>query len=381
MSKSRPAVMNISSFIAISSSIAWSPVASKSPGMPIALGKSDSRMSIEPSSFDATSTSQVRLKKYAYLGGLMEKQRGNLSQQEESGTTWNNHLHISPDTSHYVEAVFMVRKIYGKQPGGLMEDLYVNLANWRLFMNTTLQAAVHLGKDYDTNLHYAKNHIWDSLEQLFGEIKRLICEQSEILGPKTPEIVGLKIIEFEGTTWRSISLLCERACQITTSKVYVFSDSVLCMGEMRSDPNEAWMKKTKWYSQNKYLKELSRIDGMQTEFEWKIFPGFTTYGILEEIHKFMKSIQCEPEHFNGRIIFMSMFDDIVWKGNSFPTYATLATRDSHSLRRRRQHLAHSSSQPNNTRGSWLLDIVSHRNVKFIYTHFSVQQNEGFDVFT
>ena len=57
-------------------------------------------------------------------------------------------------------------------------------------MNTTLRAAVHLGKDYDTHLHYAKNHVWDSLGQLFGETKRLICKQSEILGPKTQEIVG-----------------------------------------------------------------------------------------------------------------------------------------------------------------------------------------------
>ena len=91
-------------------------------------------------------------------------------------------------------------------------------------MNTTLQAAVHLDKDYDTNLHHAKNHIWDSLGQLFGEINRLICEQSEIRGPKTPEIVGLKIIEFEENTWRSISFLCEGAYQITTAEVYVFSD-------------------------------------------------------------------------------------------------------------------------------------------------------------
>ena len=67
VSMSRSAVMNISSFIATSSSTASSPIASQSPGMPIALGNPDSRMSIEPSSFDAASTSQVRLKD-AYLG-------------------------------------------------------------------------------------------------------------------------------------------------------------------------------------------------------------------------------------------------------------------------------------------------------------------------
>ena len=82
MSKSRPAAMNLSSFIATSSSTASSPIASESPGMPIASGKPDSRMSIEPNSFDAASTSQVRLKDPCF-GGLMEKQRGNPSHQEE----------------------------------------------------------------------------------------------------------------------------------------------------------------------------------------------------------------------------------------------------------------------------------------------------------
>ena len=96
-------------------------------------------------------------------------------------------------------------------------------------MKTTLRVAVYLGKDYDTNLRYAKNHLWDSLGQLFCEIKRRIKEQSEVLGPKTLEIVGLKIIEFDETTWRSISLLCERAFQVTTSKVHV-SDKVLLYG-------------------------------------------------------------------------------------------------------------------------------------------------------
>ena len=63
---------------------------SQSPWMPIASGKPDSSMSVEPNSFDAASTSQVRLKD-AYLGGLMEKHRGDPSHQEEedSGETGN----------------------------------------------------------------------------------------------------------------------------------------------------------------------------------------------------------------------------------------------------------------------------------------------------
>ena len=82
VSMSRLAAMNLSSSIATSSSFASSPIASQSPGMPIASGKPDSRMSVDQNSCDVASTSQVRLKD-AYLGGLMEKQRGNPSHQEE----------------------------------------------------------------------------------------------------------------------------------------------------------------------------------------------------------------------------------------------------------------------------------------------------------
>ena len=50
----------------------------------------------------------------------------------------------------------------------------------------------------------------------------------------------------------------------------------------------------------------------------KNFPGFTTLQILAEIQKMMTKIQCELEQFKGRIIFMSMYNDIVWgeKGNN-----------------------------------------------------------------
>ena len=61
------------------------------------------------------------------------------------------------------------------------------------------------------------------------------------------------------------------------------------------------------------LKDLHRIDGEPMELEWKIFPGFTTVGTLEDIQKYMTELQCEPEQFKGRIIFQSMYNDIVWR--------------------------------------------------------------------
>ena len=125
----------------------------------------------------------------------------------------------------------------------------------------------------------------------------------------------LEIVEFEETSWKPTSLLCEKAYQITIAEMCMLSDWVLCVGEMGGGPNADWKNEIKWYSQNDHFKGLDRIDDMQTEFEWKIFPRFTTLGIFEEIQKLMKNIQCEPEHFDGRIIFVSMNNDIVWGEN------------------------------------------------------------------
>ena len=81
---------------------------------------------------------------------------------------------------------------------------------------------------------------------------------------------------------------------------------------MGDDPVESWKSKIQWYSDNDYFKDLNRIDGQPIELEWKIFPGFTTMGILNQIQHMMEELQCDPADFKGRIIFMSMFNDIVW---------------------------------------------------------------------
>ena len=79
-----------------SSSAASSPIASQSPGMPTASGKPDSRVSVEPSSLDAASTSQVRLKDENH-GGLMEEQRWDPLHQE--GRIWEDSDNPAAETT------------------------------------------------------------------------------------------------------------------------------------------------------------------------------------------------------------------------------------------------------------------------------------------
>ena len=52
-------------------------------------------------------------------------------------------------------------------------------------------------------------------------------------------------------------------------------------------------------------------DGVRVEN----IPGILTLGLLEKIQSTMRDLQCEPEHFNGRTIFMAMIHDIAWGEN------------------------------------------------------------------
>ena len=117
---------------------------------------------------------------------------------------WSHNLHTSPATVHHMEAVLsIVRNIYKREHDDPMNDLDVHMAIWGVFMNVTLRAAVHLGQDCEANLRYVKNHIWNSVGQLFNETGKLINEQKEISGENT--------IMFKDSRWMSTSLLCNRA--------------------------------------------------------------------------------------------------------------------------------------------------------------------------
>ena len=80
------------------------------------------------------------------------------------------------ENNGHSETVFsIVIKIYKREPADPMEDLDVNAAIWGIFLNTTLQAPVHLGQDYEVNLRFVKNHLWKSLVGTVKSMKLLDC--------------------------------------------------------------------------------------------------------------------------------------------------------------------------------------------------------------
>ena len=48
------------------------------------------------------------------------------------------------------------------------------------------------------------------------------------------------------------------------------------------------------------------------EFEWNIYPGFTTLQLCHKVQELLSRSSVTPEKFTRRIILMSMFNDILW---------------------------------------------------------------------
>ena len=146
------------------------------------------------------------------------------------------------------------------------------------------------------------------MKQMFDISKKLITEQSD-------EICGMSTIKREHISWKYLSLVGdEQVISLLHTKVYVFSDSVVCFGKMNENPqsNTVWEDKLTWFYSTPEYRALDRIDGKPIEFEWNIFTGFTTLQLCNKVQELLLRLSVTPEKFTGRIIFMSMFNDISW---------------------------------------------------------------------
>ena len=119
---------------------------------------------------------------------------------------------------------------------------------------------------------------------------------------------------WESSPWKQLSLVNdEEVISLSHAKVCVFSDSVLCLGKMNQNPtsNTVWERRLGWFKGSSQYRTLDTIDGEPMELEWNIFQGTTTLELVREVQKFLSKMG-EPEQFQGRVIFMSIFNDIIW---------------------------------------------------------------------
>ena len=197
-------------------------------------------------------------------------------------------------------------------------------------MPSTLQASVFMVKNYSNNLHSIKNTKDLTMKQMFDIFEKMVSEQSD-------EIHGVKTKNWENSSWKYLPLISdEQVISLQRTKVYAFSDSVLCLGKMNEKTQSiyAWEDKLKWFKSSPEYRNLERIDGEPMEFEWNIFPGFITLQLVREVQELLSRLGETPENFTGRIIFVSIFNDISWGRKTTRKNANQMLNSFLSMRRR-----------------------------------------------
>ena len=158
-----------------------------------------------------------------------------------------------------------LRKMLDRSPEDAMQDIDKHSMTWTMFISSTLEASVFMGKNYSDNSHSIKNTGENlTLKQMFDLSEKLLVERSD-------EIFGVSQISWEDSPGRQLSLINddEEVISLSHAKVYVFSDSVLCLGKVSQNPisNTSWVRQLEWFRDSSQYRTLDTIDGEPMEFE------------------------------------------------------------------------------------------------------------------
>ena len=129
------------------------------------------------------------------------------------------------------------RKMLNRSPEDSMQDIDKRSMIWGMFMSSTLEASVD--NSHSIKKFRGKYH----LKKMFEMSEQLILEQSD-------EIFGVSQTSWESSPWKQLSLVTdEEVISLSRANFYVFSDSVLCLGQVNQNPtyNIVWKEQLDWF--------------------------------------------------------------------------------------------------------------------------------------
>ena len=241
----------------------------------------------------------------ARYGELIHDRTGKPVSVHHQEQAYSENFVMDSDAAEFVNKVKDQVRNRQKRMSNVAESGEEHSIIWGMFMATTLNAATFMGKNFSTIQSVVKNHESLTLKQMFDITAQLVNNQDEIN--------CLDKILYGKYSWTRLSLIGdETVINLQSTKVYVFSDSVLCLGKVLQHPdsNEAWKNRVAGVRSEKSYRDYDAINGESTEFQWNIFPGFTTLQLCDKINDLLSDLGQTPESFTGRILFMSMFNDI-----------------------------------------------------------------------
>ena len=120
------------------------------------------------------------------------------------------------------------------------KQTFYNLENVCVFNIASI--CIH-GEEILRQLAFHQNFEDLTMKQMFDIFEKLISEQSDA-------IYGVKTINWENSSRKQLSLIGdEQVISLLHTNLYVFSDSVLCLGKMNEKPqsNSVWEDRLTWF--------------------------------------------------------------------------------------------------------------------------------------
>ena len=162
--------------------------------------------------------------------------------------------------SEIIEFVIKVRdqvRIRQKRMSSIAENCAEHSIIWRMFMATTLNAATFMGKNFSTIQSVVNNHESLTMKQMFDVTAQVVDNEEEIN--------GLDKLLFGKNSWTQLSLINDPVIiNLQSTSVYVFSDSVLCLGKVLQHPecNEAWKNRVAGARAERSYRDYDGISGV-----------------------------------------------------------------------------------------------------------------------
>ena len=185
-----------------------------------------------------------------------------VNHQEEANS---ENFVMGSDGTEFVNQVRDQVRIRQKRMSSIAQSCTEHSIIWRMFMATTLNAATFMGKNFSTIQSVVKNHESLTLKQMFDVTAKLVNNQEEIN--------CLDKILYGKNSWTHLSLIHDEVViNLQSTVVYVFSDSVLCLGKVLQHPecNEAWKNRVAGVRAERNYSDFDDIKGESAEFEWNV---------------------------------------------------------------------------------------------------------------
>ena len=107
--------------------------------------------------------------------------------------------------------------------------------------------------------------------------------------------------------WSRITLLSGPTAKKIGMKAHVFSYSAFCVGVSNPDPCNNWVTKLdEVWNEHGFAEKLD-LSAREIKVAWHVLPGASTIDTKKHIREWAQSTMIE-----GRIVFLSMFNDIDW---------------------------------------------------------------------